>query len=97
MNIRIRETLNIKVGDKEHVVRAGTMGVEKSKIVYFYDTTRSCAVGFSREVCLENLQVFSVTRNIEDREVPLLDVLSEIKKVEDPRIREGLIEAIRAI
>lgn len=78
MDIRIREPLYIFSNDKEYVVRPGTVGVEKKRTVFFYDTTRTSAVGFSREYCLENPQTFQVARTLSDKDVPLKDVLKVI-------------------
>lgn len=96
MDIRIKETAYIKNSGTTHVIRAGTLGVEKQKIVYFYDATRTCAVGFPREVCLEN-PTFAVTRTITDRDVPLKDVLSIIDDVQDLELREILTDKIKAL
>ena len=78
MDIRIKEPLYIISQNQEHVVRAGTVGVERNRVVFFYDTTRTSAVGFSRDYCLENPQTFQVSRTLSDKEVPVRDVLKVI-------------------
>lgn len=80
MTIKNKETFYIFADNTEHIVRQGTVGVEKHKVVYFYDVTKSTAVGFARSFCLENHNLFSVSRNIEDVEVPKKDVLEILAK-----------------
>lgn len=75
MDIRIKEPLYLLSGDKEYTVRPGTVGVEKNRVVFFYDATRTSAIGFSRDYCLENPQTFQVAKTLSDKEVPQRDVL----------------------
>lgn len=75
MDIKVTEPLYVRNGGVEHVVRPGTTGTEKNKVVYFYDATRTIAVGFAKDFCLENPQVFQVSRTLTDKEVSLRDVL----------------------
>lgn len=75
MDIRVKEPLYLLSSDKEYTVRPGTVGVEKNRVVFFYDTTKTSAVGFSRDYCLENPQTFQVAKTLSDREVPQRDVL----------------------
>lgn len=74
MDIRLKEPLYILANNKEYVVRQGTVGVEKNRVVFFYDNTRTSAVGFSRDYCLENPQTFQVARTLSDKEVSQRDV-----------------------
>lgn len=78
MDIRIKEPMYIRSGEIEHVVRPGTVGVEHKKVIYFYDVTRTVAAGFSREFCIENPQLFQISRNLSDKEVSVRDVLKII-------------------
>ena len=96
MDIRIKEALYLKNLGTQYVVRAGTIGVEKKKVVYFYDNTRTCAVGFPRDFCLEN-PMFAVTRTITDREVSLKDVISIVDELSDPELREILTDKRKAL
>ena len=96
MDIRIKEALVIKNAGSEYSVRSGTLGVEKNRIVFFYDTTKTQAVGFSREFCLEN-PMFVVSRNLSDRELSLKDVLAVVEQVKDPIIRKELSEIIKTL
>lgn len=75
MDIKVKEPLHILVNNHEYVVRPGTTGVERNRVVFFYDNTRTSAVGFSRDYCLENPQTFQVSRTLTDKDVPLKDVL----------------------
>lgn len=98
MNIRIRETMYIRSGDVEHIVRPGTIGVEHKKVVYFYDVTRTVAAGFSRDFCLENPQIFNVSRSLSDKEVFLRDVLKVIDESDlDSTQIEKLCQRIKAL
>lgn len=74
MDIRIKETVYVKSGDTEHVIRQGTIGADVKRVVYFPDTTRTVSVGFSRDFCLESPQLFSVSRTLSDSEISLKDV-----------------------
>ena len=84
MDIKVTEPLYVRNGGVEHVVRPGTSGTEKNKVVYFYDVTRSVAVGFAKDFCLENPQVFQVSRTLTDKEVSLRDVLRIIEETGFP-------------
>lgn len=75
MDIRIKEPLYVLVNNREYVVRPGTVGVEKNRVVFFYDTTRTSAIGFPRDYCLENPQTFQVARTLLDKEVSKNDVI----------------------
>lgn len=74
MDIRIREPLYILHQDREYIVRPGTVGIERNKVVFFYDVTRTASVGYSREYCLENPQTFQVSRTLADKEISLKDI-----------------------
>lgn len=96
MDIRLKEALYLKNSGTQYIVRAGAIGVEDKKVVYFYDNTRTCAVGFPRDFCLEN-PMFSITRTINDREVFLKDVLKVIEDIKDSELRESLIDKIMTL
>ena len=91
MTIRVKDTLYGKEGGNSFIVRQGTIGVERDKIVYFYDNTKSMAIGFPRDVCLNTPALFSVQRTIEDREVSVRDV---VKIVENARITKDVMDEI---
>lgn len=74
MDIRVKEPLYILSNNKEYVVRPGTVGVEKNRVVFFYDTTRTSAIGFSRDYCMENPHTFQVAKTLSDKEVSQKDV-----------------------
>lgn len=78
MDIRIREPLYLLHSGQEYIVREGTVGVEKNKVVFFFDVTKTSAVGFSRDFCLENTQMFQVSRTLSDKDVSVRDVLKVI-------------------
>lgn len=80
MEIRNKEPLFIIQDGKEYVVRQGTVGVERKRIVFFYDTTRTAAVGYSRDFCLDSPDLFSVSRVLTDKEVSLRDVKKVMEK-----------------
>lgn len=80
MDITIKEPLYILQQGHEYVVRPGTVGVERNRVVFFYDSTRSNAVGFSRDYCTDNPQTFQISRTLNDKEVSLRDVLKVIEE-----------------
>jgi hypothetical protein len=82
MTIRTKVTFYAGTGDSEGVIRVGTVGVEKNRIVRFYDVSGKYFVGFSRQDCLENRDLFACTPGINDHEVSVSDVL---KVIEDNR------------
>lgn len=81
MNITLRETIHISDSGVEKVVRQNTQGVLRGKTVFFYDATRTSAVGFDLDFCFENKQMFSVRREITDREVSVKEVLKIINEL----------------
>lgn len=81
MEIRLKEPLYLLCDGTEHVVRAGTIGVEKKKLIYFYDSTSKNAFGCPKQFCIENPQMFAVQRNLTDTEIPLRDVMKLAKEV----------------
>lgn len=98
MDIRIKEPLYILHNGQDYVVRQGTVGVERKKVVYFYDVTRTVAVGYSRDFCLEATSLFQVSRNITDREVPVRDVIKAVESLEIPAdIRDGIISIVNTL
>lgn len=99
MEIRNKEVLYISAGGSEYVVRQGTVGVERNRIVYFYDNTRTQAVGFSREFCLENHQMFQVSRTLADKEIPIRDIARVIENFPNLAAQtiSGLIQEINKL
>lgn len=91
MDIKLKEPLYIFSNGKEYIVRQGTVGVEKNRIVFFYDATKTSAIGFSRDYCLENPQTFQVSRTLVDKEVSKKDVL---KIIEEYNRRECSLEDV---
>lgn len=81
MDIKIKDSIHILHQGQEYIVRPGTIGVEKNRVVFFHDVTRTAAVGYSREHCLENPQVFAVSRTLSDKEVSMSDVLKVIREL----------------
>ena len=98
MDIRVKEPLYILHQNNEYVVRPGSVGVERNKVVFFYDTTKTTAVGFSRDFCIENPQTFQVSRNISDREVSIRDVLKVIEASDiSAKSKEELILTLKEL
>lgn len=92
MDIRIKESMYLSCQGQEYVVRTGTVGVERNKVVFFYDVTRTVAAGFSREFCLQNPQTFSVSRTLNDKEVSIHDVLKVIQESSLSPIEKSSLE-----
>lgn len=100
MNIKVKEPLYMKANDTEYVVRPETIGVERNKVVYFYDTTKTAAVGFSRDYCLENPSLFHIQREITDKEVSMRDVMAVVRGYAhsmEPIDFEDLTEKLQAL
>lgn len=99
MNIRTRETIYVLIDGEERVIRHGTIGVEKRKSVLFYDNTRTVAVAFEKETCLEMPQLFQVSRTLEDKDISSKDVISLIKENVSlsQRDKEELIQQIQIL
>lgn len=98
MNIRIKEPLYVHIDNNEYVVRPGTAGVEKNRVVFFHDVTRNAAVGFPRDCCLDNPQIFQVSRTLTDKEVSVKDVIRLVEDCSLPKdISENLIDKIRIL
>ena len=92
MDIRIKESLFLRNGSQEYVVRCGSIGAEHNKVVYFYDVTKSMAVGFPRQFCIENPQMFQVSRTLSDREVSVNDVIKGLKEMNLPADIQRMLE-----
>lgn len=82
MDIRIKEPMYVTQQGQEYIIRPGTVGVERNRVVFFYDVTRTAAAGFSREFCAENPQMFQIARTLSDKEISLRDVLKVIERSE---------------
>lgn len=91
MDIRIKEPLYITSQDTMYMIRPGTVGVEKNRVVFFYDVTRTFSVGYSRDFCLENPHIFQVAKTIVDREIPYRDI---VKSLEELNINKADCEKI---
>ena len=75
MVIRTRITLYAGEGDSAAVVRIGTVGVEHNRIVRFYDVSGKYFVAFARQDCLEQKALFECRQGIDERDVPVKDVV----------------------
>lgn len=87
MDVSLKETVYVSVNGQEHVVRQQTLGTLRGKVVYFYDTTRTVAVGFHKSFCIENPVMFQIQRNLSERDVPLKEVLKVIGEVSSEDLR----------
>ena len=91
MDIKVKESIYIQCDGHDYMIRPSTTGTERKRIVYFPDNTRTASVGFSRDFCLENPQMFSISRNITDREVSLKDAIKVLEQTPmDKETRELL-------
>ena len=75
MIVRTRVTLYAGEGDHSGVVRVGTVGVEHKRIIRFYDVSGKYFVAFSRQDCIEQKAMFECRQGMEERDVPVTDVL----------------------
>lgn len=75
MEIRSKVAFYAKEGEKTYQVPVNTAGVLRDGVIYFYDITKTMAVGFSKNVCEYEVGMFHVKKTIEDRQVSLRDVL----------------------
>lgn len=98
MDIRIKEPLYINQQGKEYVVRPSTVGVEKNHIVFFHDTTKTNAVGFSKDFCIDSPQLFSISRTLTDKDVSVRDILKIIdENVSDKETLERIKMEIKSL
>lgn len=79
MNIRIKEPLYITENGQDFLIRQGASGVVRNNIVYFYDNTKTKAVGFSREFCESSPPLFQIERAIRDKEVSVKQIVQVIE------------------
>ena len=75
MEVTIRETVYVSNGVNEYIVRQDTSGVERGQLVFFYDATKTVAIGFNKDFCVEQQSMFRVKRVITDREVSVKQVI----------------------
>lgn len=88
------------IDGSEYVIKPGTTGVEKNHIQYFFDTNRYAAVGFERGFCLENPQMFQVSKTLNDKEVPVSEVLKVVEEMQlpiDKRVLTALVMRIKSL
>lgn len=99
MDIRVKEPLYAMQHGSQYVVRPGTVGVEKNKIVYFYDVTKTVAVGVSRDFCLENPQIFQLSKTLSDKDIPLRDIrkVIESKLGQQPTLMQEIINELESL
>lgn len=96
MDIRVKEPIYILHQGQEYVVRNSSTGIERNRIMMFYDGTRTAAVGFAKDFCLNTPQLFQVSRNITDAEISVKDVEKIIESSELPdNIKEDIINKIK--
>ena len=76
MNFKTREHIYVRHNGQEYVIRPETTGVEHNRVISFYDTTSTTAVGFSKDFCLGDCSLFKVVRDpsMAAKEVSLGDV-----------------------
>ena len=79
MEILIRETMYVTQNGQDYVIGHSTIGVERKNIIYFYDTTKTVAVGFTLAYCKENRNLFLLNRSITDREVSVRQIVKIIE------------------
>lgn len=102
MDITLRETLYVTSSEREHVIRQGTIGVLRNRTVFFYDTTKTIAVGVDRDFCIENKGMFSVSKNLSDSEISIKQVEEIIRSTPPEELQNSqgisrLIERIKSI
>lgn len=79
MEIRLRE--NVYASDK--LIPRGTIGIIRKNVVYFYDTTKTTTIGFDRDTCFINKELFSVNRNLSDREISVRQIQDAAKDLHE--------------
>lgn len=83
MQVSLKETIYLTDDDGVvHTIRHNTRGVEtaKRRAYKFYDTTRTFAVSFDKEMCMTDHTLFTCKQGLEDNEVNIRDVLSILQK-----------------
>lgn len=83
MEIRLRENIYITSG-QSYVIPRGANGVFIKRTVHFYDTTKTVSIGIDRDTCLQCPELFSVKRQLNDRDISqkeLLGVVSDCSKM----------------
>lgn len=78
MDFFLKEPLSVYQNGNMYSIRTQTKGVEQLGQVLFFDVTKSVAISFAKDFCLENTSMFQVNRLISDKEVSLRDVLKVI-------------------
>ena len=93
MIVRTKDVFYVRINDSTLVVRPNTTGVNQDgKVFFFPDVTGTVAIGFPKETCLNLPGLFSISRNIEDKDVSLRDVLRVVETSSlDKTLRDKLL------
>lgn len=95
MEVVIREALYISLMDGERIIRQGTAGIQRGNSVFFYDTTKTTAVGFDKNFVMGAKNLFQVQQVLQE-EVISIKVLEEfLREARPPEITPQTWNKIR--
>lgn len=102
MKVSLRESLFISTASGEYIVRKGATGVRRSGTLFFYDNTKTVAVGFSQQDCEEDHFLFQVARTLDEPEIPMRDVVALVdrltpEELQRPNFKEILKERLNSL
>lgn len=80
MDVAVKETMYVSINGKEYVVRQETKGVQRGQVIYFYDATKTVAIGFDKNFCVNTKTMFQVARTMDEREVSIKHVLAILEQ-----------------
>lgn len=84
MDVYIREPLSVYQDGKSYEIRTKTKGVISLGQVLFFDVTKTVAVAFAKDFCLETPTLFQIQRTITDKDVSLRDVFKVLSDSDLP-------------
>lgn len=86
MDVRIKESLFIwdAKAKRQYVIKEGTSAVEMENVLYFYDVTKNIAVGFDKQLCKQEPQMFLISHNVDDSEFSIKDIRKALVELELP-------------
>lgn len=84
MDVYIREPLSVYQDGKSYEIRTKTKGVVNLGQVLFFDVTKTVAVAFAKDFCLETPALFQIQRTITDKDVSLRDVFKVLSDSDLP-------------
>lgn len=95
MDVVVKETLYISFWDGERVIRQNTFGTQRGNFVFFYDTTKTVAVGFDKNFVMGAKNLFQVQQGLQEEMIPLRSLEDFFKEGRPAEVSQQVWDKIR--